>query len=657
MKRVFDSHFLMGSYFLSQLLIVKEVPSWVGALCMLLILVRAYFEFSLGRQPPRWITSAFSVAFAMTVFLLYGSLVDLEAAVVFLSGMAAFKILEYQNDRDHRFLLLSSFFLVPISLLMNFELWYFPIVVISFFLLWCAVLLPTGVSLLKSRILMVAAILGVSLPVTLALFFIFPRLDGAYWGWGRWQERSQSGFSGEHKPSEISELELSDKTAFRVSFSRKLESKDLYFRGETVSIPTGIDWSRGKAKRDVVVGERDPIDQTIFLEMSGNDWLFTLDYPRRVRSDRSVQLVGNGVTRVLDFPKGSIRYEVSSSLGTDVRPGLVEDYLALPPLSEKFMELSKKLRDPKLSVNQQVQKISQFYLEDGFVYSLKPGLLRTLDDFLFGVKKGFCDHYSSATAVLLRSMGIPARLVLGYQGGEWVDFGSYLRVAQKDAHSWLEYVDNDGYWRRADPLDGTVAIPVDQSLDLLPSVLSRTGANNSPSQEWKKWRIQVSNFGDWLNFRWTMFWLDYNWDTQRALFSEYKLVFLWVFVLFLGLFISREVVRALRVSGVKLLQRQRHPATRMCEIYRRKLAALGYEIQQSSATGEILLRLNAQDRKLGAEAEKFFQFYENSIFGARSFSPETQKSMTALLRSLNRRTRRHYLERLFFFLPPLVSKK
>ena len=78
--------------------------------------------------------------------------------------------------------------------------------------------------------------------------------------------------------------------------------------------------------------------------------------------------------------------------------------------------------------------------DDGFTYDLDaPPLDRdSIDDFLFNTKTGFCEHYASAFTFLMRAAGIPARVVVGYQGGYWNAFAHYLLIRQSDAHAWSE---------------------------------------------------------------------------------------------------------------------------------------------------------------------------------------------------------------------------
>jgi hypothetical protein len=91
--------------------------------------------------------------------------------------------------------------------------------------------------------------------------------------------------------------------------------------------------------------------------------------------------------------------------------------------------------------------------DEPFEYTLEPPLLGAdpTDEFLFTTRQGFCEHYAAAFAVLMRAAGVPARVVVGYQGGEWNGIGDYLLVAQSSAHAWNEvWIQGEG-WLRVDP--------------------------------------------------------------------------------------------------------------------------------------------------------------------------------------------------------------
>jgi hypothetical protein len=107
----------------------------------------------------------------------------------------------------------------------------------------------------------------------------------------------------------------------------------------------------------------------------------------------------------------------------------------------------------------------------GFVYTLAPGPVLpgvdALDHFWLDHKQGFCEHYAVAFVVALRSLGVPARIVTGYQGGHINPVDGVFEVRQSDAHAWAEYW-RDGTWVRADPTAAVAPERVRQSLRLRP---------------------------------------------------------------------------------------------------------------------------------------------------------------------------------------------
>lgn len=94
--------------------------------------------------------------------------------------------------------------------------------------------------------------------------------------------------------------------------------------------------------------------------------------------------------------------------------------------------------------------IQKFFREEGFSYTLKPGRIINFREFILEKKTGFCGHYASATAIILRARGLPVRLVAGFQGGNYNSYANYYLVTQNDAHVWVEAF-SEGKWVRLDP--------------------------------------------------------------------------------------------------------------------------------------------------------------------------------------------------------------
>ena len=125
-------------------------------------------------------------------------------------------------------------------------------------------------------------------------------------------------------------------------------------------------------------------------------------------------------------------------------------------LNPRLQALGREWKDT-LAPADRVAAAQRWYLSQPFRYTTKPGLLpgpHPVDAFLFDTRTGFCEHFASGFTALMRAAGVPARIVLGYQGGDWVPQvggGGYLDVRQSDAHAWSEVWLADQGWVMVDP--------------------------------------------------------------------------------------------------------------------------------------------------------------------------------------------------------------
>lgn len=148
-----------------------------------------------------------------------------------------------------------------------------------------------------------------------------------------------------------------------------------------------------------------------------------------------------------------IRYTVLSTNNPvrETEPSPV--YLQLPEDMAWLKDFTEGILS-SVKDNKEIAKTIETYLKDNYTYSLSPSPppegVNPISHFLLDEKKGFCEHYATAMVLMLRSMGIPARVVSGYMGGEYNRYGRYYIVRQKDAHTWVEAF-IDGEWMRFDP--------------------------------------------------------------------------------------------------------------------------------------------------------------------------------------------------------------
>ncbi len=192
-------------------------------------------------------------------------------------------------------------------------------------------------------------------------------------------------------------------------------------------------------------------------------------------------LLGEAVT-LQRGAEDELRYSGSDGRGLryDVylageREGLVEvlsaadrpRYLALPPtLSKRIADLAHRWTDD-LATPQEKAIAIEDHLHRDFTYDLhspSSGTPEPVDHFLFESRRGHCEFFSTAMALMLRTVGIPSRNVTGFVGGTWNRFGRYYAVREGDAHSWVEaYIDDPAHptWRTFDPTPPGGAQPLE----------------------------------------------------------------------------------------------------------------------------------------------------------------------------------------------------
>ena len=180
-----------------------------------------------------------------------------------------------------------------------------------------------------------------------------------------------------------------------------------------------------------------------------------------------------------------------------------------PAVRELAQSWSAQNSNPRAIVNSALQ----FFRAQGFRYSLSPGEYgkNDLEAFLFHRRVGFCEHYAASFATLMRLAGVPARVVVGYLGGEYNDLGGFVLVRQSDAHAWCEVWLADSGWTRVDPT--TVVAPGRASLDL-DSFLARNAATGELNTRQNAFVAQLFRSAIFTNVRLAWETLSYEWDTR-----------------------------------------------------------------------------------------------------------------------------------------------
>jgi len=452
---------------------VLFLPVWItGA-----FLVCAGWRYAIERRrrplPSTWFRALLALLCFLGVLATYSTISGVGPGSALLAVMAALKLVETRQRRDQFVLLFIAIFLVMSSILREQYLWSLPYLLAGVFLIMTAWLRISAVERQPARRSFATGgrLILYALPLAISMWIFFPRIATPFWAVPMDTGTATSGLSDTMSPGDISSLSLSEAVAFRVTFPDTVpEPRDRYWRGLVLTNFNGRTWANndlfeGPRVHEQVVGSGDTIAYQITLEPTRQPWVFALDMPWSWNLPRTFMGPQQQLARSRPIDQ-RVAYDVESYLDYRTDVALTEYarrwYQRVPEQSnERTRELAQQMRADAGSDAAFVEAVLMKFHEEEFFYTLEPPPLGSdpVDRFLFESRRGFCEHYASAFAVMMRSAGIPARVVLGYQGGEMNPLGGHMIVRQSDAHAWNE-VWLEGYgWRRVDP---TAAVAPDR---------------------------------------------------------------------------------------------------------------------------------------------------------------------------------------------------
>ena len=463
------------------LLHLDRVPVWVSAAALILLAWRLAATRARVRLPGTIARVLLAVLVAIAVLVRFHTLNGLAAGAALLMLMTSLKLLETWRRRDRMVLVGAGVFLLLAACLDRQSLLRAPLYLAETWLC-CAALAVVATDGFPGRaaLALAARTLLYALPLALLLFVFFPRFAGSFWSLPRGEE-AVTGLSDSMSPGSIGELTTSYEIAFRARFEGALPPPpQRYWRGPVLHDFDGATWKHGLGGRAAPWEFSGPAWRYhIALEPSHHRWWFALDTPAQ-SPDPAVTLTPDYELRAARLVADPTEYEALSYTSARTTGPLSDwerlENTALPRArNPRSRELAHELRARAGTDAAFVAATLEFLRSGGFVYSLEPEKLggEQIDDFLFRTRTGFCGHYASAFAVLMRAAGVPARVVTGYLGGEWNPVGGYLVVRQSDAHAWVEVWLAGSGWRRVDPTAVVAPERLTRGLiDLMPEALS-----------------------------------------------------------------------------------------------------------------------------------------------------------------------------------------
>jgi transglutaminase-like putative cysteine protease len=443
--------------------------------------------------PPRGVRLGMAALAIALLFLQFRTFNGLSAGTALLALMAGLKLLETDTRRDIYIITLSIYFVSVSALLESDSFWLLAYLIGVCWLSTAALLrLTTAVPVPDWRrcLRYSGRILSQALPLALVFWLFFPRLSTPLWQIPQDGHVAASGLSDTMSPGDIDQLALSDEVAFRVRFAAATPPpRELYWRGPVMHDFDGRTWSRSYSmlrKPPPLQPQGPAYRYTVSLEANEHNWIFALDWPSQWNLPGGI-LTGDytlvrrePVSRPIDVDATS--YTRVQSL-EPLSDGLRRRDTKIPAnRNPRTAQFAQTLRSAHPDDLEYVRAVLAMFTQQPFYYTLTPPKLadNSVDAFLFDTKRGFCEHYASAFAVLMRAAGIPARVVTGYQGGTFNRFADYWILRQSDAHAWDEvWIEGPG-WLRIDPTSSIAPERVEHGLD------EGVGADERLTSRWQR---------------------------------------------------------------------------------------------------------------------------------------------------------------------------
>lgn len=475
---------------------------------------------------PGWLRALLTLAMVGAVLAVMGTRFGRDTGCALLAAMLAIKPTELRSLRDARSLVgfalfapFAAFLLDQGPLAMACAV---AAVLAGLLTLQRLADLEAGMAPppLRQRLGTMGRLVAIGLPLALVAFWLFPRMATPLWGVPE-RAIARPGLSDTMSPGAWLDLMTDDAPAMRVQFQGpEPRVQQMYWRGPVLLDYDGRTWTRARwleaLPHPEVRRSATPWNYRLEIEPSDRRDLPALDLPTAapdgalMRHDLSLSTV----RPLSSLSRWQLRSAPAEVFDPELRPLLRQHALALPDgYDPRTRALGRQWREEAGDDDQAVVDRALRWINAEFAYTLDTPLpgRHAVDEFLFEQRAGFCEHFSSAFTVLMRSAGIPARVVTGYTGGIRNPFGGgYWIVRRMDAHAWAEVWLEGRGWVRVDP---TAAVAPERIYDTLEQRAADSGAAGLGMLRLDN----LGNLGDWLRRGWNDLVLGFDARRQQAL--------------------------------------------------------------------------------------------------------------------------------------------
>jgi transglutaminase-like putative cysteine protease len=603
--------------------LLRHLSPQVSAFIGLILLLRLAALRWPVLTPGRWILLPLTLAGLGIAFDAYFGFAGRDAGTALLAVMLALKTLELRTARDLRMLSVLFGFLLISHFLFDQSAW---------LVLYLASLLVADLAIMAdftarnpsrpipSALRLAGTLCLQAMPLALVLFLLFPRLSAPLWNLGNQQPRAVTGMSETMEPGSVAELVVSGEPAFRARFDGPAPPQNrLYWRGLVLWVFDGRRWTRADPgamaeARPTLTETAGQIGYELVLEPTDQRWLFALDMPLLAPPDATLD--GNFQIAAKQRLTKALRYRVASAMAYNTGPldlDQEEAGLQLPPnVTPRMRDLVAGWQAGGASPRQVIDQALAHINGADFYYTLLPPPLgdNPTDQFLFETRRGFCEHYAGAFALLMRIAGIPARIVVGYQGAELTPWGNWYLVSQAEAHAWVEVWLQGQGWVRIDPTAAIAPQRIERG-----GLLERLGAGTPL-------RFQVDETGALFRLvhglrlmaraagvAWQDWVLDFSLARQQQMLAAVGLAHLREYGLTLSMLVLTGAILGLLTLALVRGANRREPLERIYQAFCERLARIGLPRAASEGPLDYARRVAAARPDLAVEIQTFMGAY------------------------------------------------
>jgi protein-glutamine gamma-glutamyltransferase len=538
-----DTLFLLGVIAWTVLPHVPRLPLWCSVFAGVVLLWRARLAVVNAPLPSRRLVVLVLVLVGLLTLWSHRTLLGKEAGITMVVAMMALKTLELRARRDAFVVFFLGFFVVLTQFLNSQSMLVAAAMVVSIWGLLTALVLahmPVGQPAIAQAGALAARAALLGAPVMALLFVLFPRI-GPLWGVPQ-DASAKTGLSNSMSLGAVAELAKDDSVALRLKFEGTPPPLSaMYLRGPVLANFDGRDWKRsessgtrgsrpqaeprlsGPALRYEMTLEPLRLTTLPLLEMSpaSQELAPRIEGFNVVRRDDGQWVTDRPIAERLRF---SAQAQLTFQHGPRSYVPALQEFLALPPgFNPRTLAWAQRMRADERHANADARELAQALLahirQGGFSYTLEPGTYGrdAIDEFWLDRKLGFCEHFAASFVVVMRAMGVPARVVTGYQGADPTLVDGYMIVRNSYAHAWAEYWQSGIGWVRIDPTAAVAPDRIGASRSLAPPPGLVAGALSAMSPTLL---AHLRDGWEALNNRWNQWVLSYSRGQQLDLLKR-----------------------------------------------------------------------------------------------------------------------------------------